>query len=509
MEADEAAPGRFIAGKYRVERALGQGGMAEVVVALHVKLNERVAVKILSQAARQSADAVRRFEREARLAARIRNEHVVRVLDVGNLDSGAPYLVMEFLEGEDLASWLRRCGRASAEQAVDFVLQTCVALADAHALGVIHRDLKPANLFCVRRSDGKLVIKVLDFGISKVLPADSNLDGSDVGVTKTSALLGTPLYMSPEQAQSAKHVDVRTDIWSLGVVLFELLTGAPPFPGESFGDVVFKIASEQTPSLEAVRQSTPRGLDAVVRRCLEKRREDRFANVEELALALAPFAPKHGAIWVEQVCGIFAAQRASGSHPAVDARGQAAAPVTAWSGLELVIRQVRQRKAAVATLVGLSLVGAGASALILSRTSSESLTRDVAAPTLRGEISAASADAAQADVRAQPPRGATAEPSAVPTAVDATPADPVASSQIPRPSAQRGSAAPQPFAKPRAGAAASGVSALTPQLKANVASAGASAKAAATRADPCQPPYFIDDQGRKHFNRNCYANGAH
>src|SRR5580693_7216018 len=167
---------------------------------------------------------VARFEREARTAVKIKSEHVARVIDVGQLESGSPYMVMEYLEGEDLQGWLEKQGRLPIERAVDFLLQACEAIAEAHAMGIVHRDLKPANLFCIRRPDGTLSIKVLDFGISKAA-------GASMGMTSTQAVMGSPLYMSPEQMGSSKGVDARSDIWALGVILFELVTGRVPFDG--------------------------------------------------------------------------------------------------------------------------------------------------------------------------------------------------------------------------------------------------------------------------------------
>ena len=241
-------PGDILAGKYRVERVLGIGGMGAVVAAHHLQLGERVALKFLLPEALTSAEAVGRFVREARAAVRIKSDYVARVIDVGRLENSAPYMVMEYLEGTDLAGWLRRWGPLPAEQAVEFVLQACVAIADAHGLGIVHRDLKPANLFCTRRSDGQLVVKVLDFGISKLTDGAPSEPGA-MAATRTSAVMGSPLYMSPEQFRSAKTVDARTDIWSLGVILFELLGGVVPFQGEGFGELAVKIATQDAPSL--------------------------------------------------------------------------------------------------------------------------------------------------------------------------------------------------------------------------------------------------------------------
>jgi serine/threonine protein kinase len=216
MEHDGASdpgvkPGEILAGKYQVERVLGVGGMGVVVAAHHIQLDEKVALKFLLPDALKNTEALARFEREARAAVKIKSEHIARVIDVGKLDSGSPYMVMEYLEGGDLSGMLSKTGKLPVEQAVDFVLQASEAIAEAHALGIVHRDLKPANLFCIRRRDGQLAIKVLDFGISKVTKTGSMPDS--MSMTKTTAVIGSPVYMSPEQMQSSKGVDLRTDVW--------------------------------------------------------------------------------------------------------------------------------------------------------------------------------------------------------------------------------------------------------------------------------------------------------
>ena len=231
--------GDVLAGKYRVERVLGVGGMGVVVVAHHLQLDEKVALKFLLAEALGDSEAVIRFVREARAAVKIKSEHVARLIDVGQLENGSPYMVMEYLKGGDLAAWLQERGTMPLEQAVEFVLQACEAIAEAHALGIVHRDLKPANLFCIRRADSRLSIKVLDFGISKIVRKTGDLH-PDVSMTRTNAVLGSPAYMSPEQMQASKHVDARTDIWSLGVILFELLSGRIPFEGEAVTELAIK-----------------------------------------------------------------------------------------------------------------------------------------------------------------------------------------------------------------------------------------------------------------------------
>ena len=230
-------PGDVLAGKYRVERVLGSGGMGVVVAAMHLTLQERVALKFLLPEGAKKEETVTRFLREARAAAKIKSEHVARVSDVGTLESGAPYLVMEYLDGSDLSALLRRDGPLPPRDAVEYVLQACEALAEAHAVGIVHRDLKPANLFLARHAGGAPRIKVLDFGISKLTARDPSMPPDDPSMTRTRAWLGSPLYMSPEQMRSARDVDTRTDIWALGVILYELLSGKPPFDGETFPEL--------------------------------------------------------------------------------------------------------------------------------------------------------------------------------------------------------------------------------------------------------------------------------
>ena len=302
-------PGEVLLGKYRVDRVLGAGGIGIIVAAHHLQLDERVAIKFLLPDALQSPDVVARFAQEARAAVKIKSEHVVRVIDVGTLPTGSPYMVMEYLEGADLSAILTRRGPLPVEEVVALVLQACEALAEAHALGIVHRDLKPANLFSIARADGSSSVKVLDFGISKVTSP-----GADMGMTKTSAIVGSPLYMSPEQMRSAKSVDARTDIWSLGAIMYELLSGRPPFTGESLPELCVNIMNEMPAPLSSLRPDAPRRLDGVILRCLEKDRQNRYGNIAELAVALAEFAPRQAKSSVERVAKVIHAAGISSSN---------------------------------------------------------------------------------------------------------------------------------------------------------------------------------------------------
>ena len=277
--------GDVIADKYEVTKVVGMGGMGIVVAARHRELDKLVALKFMHEEVARNEHAIDRFLREARAAARLQNEHVGRVLDVGRMHDGVPYIVMEYLEGHDLAAVLEQHGALDVSNAIAYVLQTCEAMAEAHAQGIIHRDLKPQNLFVTVRPDGRPLLKVLDFGISKALFAQA--------ATATHATMGSPAYMSPEQMKSAKSVDARADVWSLGVILYQLLSNTLPWHGDTITETMLKVLSDPLPPLSTVRPGLPVALVATVERCLEKDRDLRFASVTELARALEPFAQEH------------------------------------------------------------------------------------------------------------------------------------------------------------------------------------------------------------------------
>jgi eukaryotic-like serine/threonine-protein kinase len=290
--------GDIIAEKYRVERVLGIGGMGIVVAVTHLQLGEPYAIKCLLPGGAADPEIVERFMREARAAVRIKSEHIARVSDVGQLESGAPYILMEYLTGEDLSDLLKRQGPLSVRDAVEYVLQACTGIAEAHALGIVHRDLKPSNLFLTKRLDGASLVKVLDFGISKAVG-----DGTphNPSLTQTASVFGSPAYMSPEQIRSAKNVDYRTDVWALGVILFELLTAQTPFTAETSGGLLSAIAADEPHHLRDVRPDAGDELDAIVRRCLEKKVQNRFQSVSELASALEPFRASNSLVSVGRI----------------------------------------------------------------------------------------------------------------------------------------------------------------------------------------------------------------
>jgi len=279
IRAPDFAPGSILGGKYLIEDVIAEGGLGVLLRARHVDLDQPVAVKHLKPDTVTRPDVVERFLREARLAAKIKNEHAVKVQDVGAAESGVPYMVMELLEGRDLQQIVTEAP-LPVDTAIDYVLQACEALAEAHAIGIVHRDLKPGNLFLARRPGNTSVLKVVDFGISKMTAKDT---GSMERVTHINERVGTPVYMSPEQLQAEPDVDARSDIWSLGVVLYELVSGKLPFDGPDLPQICVAILMKPYLPLSAVLADATPELEAIVARCLQRDRAARYQNVAELA----------------------------------------------------------------------------------------------------------------------------------------------------------------------------------------------------------------------------------
>ena len=285
MPPDQVVPmpsiGQDVGGKYRLERVIGEGGMASVFEAWHQRLGQKVAIKVLAPEFARDRELVERFEREARAVWKLRTPHVARVIDVDATLDGLPYIVMEYLEGRDLEAELAARGTIPAQEAVDYMLQACAAMNEAHAMGIVHRDLKPANLFLANEGNDRIV-KVLDFGISKVVGAATRL-------TAAGAVMGTVMYMSPEQIRAAADVDIRADIWSMGVILFELVAGRPPWTGAS-PQIAAAIVGQDPPDVRTLA-SVPDGVANAIARALSRDRTQRFPGVRELAFALTPYAP--------------------------------------------------------------------------------------------------------------------------------------------------------------------------------------------------------------------------
>jgi serine/threonine-protein kinase len=408
--SSEVHEGQILAGKFRIERVLGQGGMGVVVAATHLQLEERVALKFLLPDALSNPEAVERFAREARAAVKIKSEHVARVSDVGTLESGSPYMVMEYLEGQDLAGFVHANGAMAVPLAIEFVLQACEAIGEAHALGIVHRDLKPANLFVTRRVDGSPCVKVLDFGISKLTAPGG---GPDLGMTKTSTVMGSPLYMSPEQMSSTRNVDMRTDIWALGVILYEILTGHVPFEAETMPQLCGMILQDPPRPLRDLRPDLPDVLQAVIFRCLEKSRDRRFANVADLAAALAPLGAPSAQRSAERISRVLGAA----GIPSTQSRGAIApsAPETNTASNWGASQAAKKSRAPlfIALLAGLLVLGGVLVLVTRKHASTESAAEPVSAPLPVAPTRAAPAVA----TLTAPPAQAEPLPSATATAI--------------------------------------------------------------------------------------------
>jgi serine/threonine-protein kinase len=447
-------PGDIVGGKYRVERVLGAGGMGVVVAATHIDLSELRAIKLLTAAARRQSGAVERFLREARASVRLKSEHVVRVHDVARFDSGDPYVVMEYLEGHDLAEEIER-RVLPIDQAIDLVLQALEAIAEAHALGIVHRDLKPANLFITRDARGEPFVKILDFGISKLTGDAARGEGHDL--TRTSTILGTPYYMSPEQMRSSKDVDSRADVWSIGVILYQLLTGTLPFNGTSLTELCMKVAQDTPATPGSLRAGVPDDLSAAIMRCLQKDCEARFADVAQLAAALAPHGGPHADAAAKRVadargvCLIAPAEPSDDERPTRVAVSDPARPTTeaSWQQGSIVLPMQGSRRVAIGVGVALACVAAAAIALwprarnedaraaasasappsnapVAASATGASLSpsaASAAAPTAVSAVAATATSGASSDASAPP----TANPVGAPAAKPRAPIDPFGS----------------------------------------------------------------------------------
>ncbi len=460
-------PGTILAGKYRVDGILGKGGMGVVVAATHLALEQRVALKFLLPAALESEEATERFAREARAAVRLRSEHVARVLDVGNLENGSPYMVMELLDGQDLADRIATKELIPVAQAVDYVLQAGEAVAEAHALGIVHRDLKPRNLFLTQSVHGHPLVKVLDFGISKTING-----GQELSLTRTSAIMGSPNYMSPEQLGRPRDVDGRSDVWSLGVILYELIAGRIPFRASTLTELCARVFQEEPERLDVERPEVPAALADVVHRCLAKKVEERFASVSEMARALAPFTLDPGIVErIERVAAavpVPSAPRVSrASISTFTPMPSTAATSVSWSGAvdsgersfqelesSAPVPRPRARLFPLVAAVGAVVVAIGAAAVTVSLTSHGAGGAAPAAGSSGGTGSAVGSSSAPLaanapdagalplalDTSAPSPSSASASPTAAqaaqaaaPSAASAAPASSIASARPLRP----------------------------------------------------------------------------
>jgi serine/threonine-protein kinase len=383
------------------------------------------------------------------------------VFDVGTMDNGAPYMVMEYLEGDDLASVITKRGSLPVQEAVDYLLQACEALAEAHNAGVVHRDLKPANLFCARQPNGTSIIKVLDFGISKI----TGPVGGQLNPKNTTAIMGSPFYMSPEQMASTQGVDARTDIWGLGVILYELVTGKPPFDGNGLPEIVMRVATEPPPSLRSSRPDLPAAFEIIILRCLEKDRNNRYKNVGDLAVDLGAFGSSRGRVSMENILRTLQISKPdallpSTQEPSAAREGSRTIEPLGQTQTALPMKGVSGRAVLFGVAIGLLLlIGAIGFRSLLSSS------RPQPAPV------------------AQPSMTAAPVPVAVP---------PVAAEPLPAVSA------------PAASSAESRGTAATSPAESGKKAVPAAARPAPKPKANCDPNFYLDAQGEKHFKPECF-----
>jgi serine/threonine protein kinase len=407
-EAPPSRVGEILAEKYRITRYVGAGGMGTVYEAQHLVVGRRFAVKYLHAELARAEETLERFRREARAAGALESENIVSIVDFGIAPDGIPYIVMEFLAGEDLASLLAREGPLPVGRAVNIGIQACRGLDAAHAAGIVHRDLKPENLFICRRGDGADLIKILDFGIAKLAP--TGVAGPVTSVTRSGASLGTPFYMPPEQARGAKDIDHRADIYALGVILFEALAGKKPHPGESYNEILYHILTQPALSLATLRPQFPADLVETIQRALAFQPHDRPRSAVELAQALS----RHAGRQVTPIRSQFELRTTRTTAPSL-----AQDPGDSFATTSLS----RGRRHLPLLAVGLGLAGAAAWLLLGQQGASPPApaardTRDAAAnvaPPPRPALAPPDAGPADARKDSRPASTATAKPAATPT----------------------------------------------------------------------------------------------
>jgi eukaryotic-like serine/threonine-protein kinase len=441
------SPGDLLDNKYRIVRLIGEGGMGAVYEGENARIHRRVAIKVLHSEVAENADAVARFEREAQAAGRIGSEHIVEVLDLGSLPSGARYLVMEFMDGDSLSHRIKERGRLTAQEVFPIARQLLEALAAAHGAGIVHRDLKPDNVYLLTsRRGSKDFVKLLDFGISKFADMTTGLS-----MTRTGVVMGTPYYMAPEQAKGSRELDQRVDLYAVGVVLYEALTGKVPFEAETFNELLFKIVLETPRPIEEVTPGVDPNLCAIVRRAMAREPAERFQTAGEFRAALDQWAAGAGASLPD----------ASGRHSQLSLSQRASAPnlgltpgnwTEAPEGID-ALRPNRKRLYLATLAIVVTVFGAGGFLLIGGRRdNAEALA--LAAAASASAAAAASASAAAAARPSEPatpfpsPTSETAPPLELVPSASSSPALPPKPLAVTRPSGPRRAPA-QPAVKPR------------------------------------------------------------
>jgi eukaryotic-like serine/threonine-protein kinase len=472
--------GHIIDGKYRLDRLIGTGGMGAVYEGENLLIRRRVAIKILHAASNGNVDAIRRFEREAQAAGEIGNDHILEVLDIGSLPNGDRYMIMEYLDGETLAARIERHGRLTPAQIAPIARQFLTALASAHAAGIIHRDLKPENIFILRAKAGRVdFVKLIDFGISKFTRPFGE---GEHRMTRADAVLGTPCYMSPEQARGARETDVRSDIYSCGVILYEAVTGKLPFEGESFNDLMFKIALSDAPSPLTHVPSLDPDFAWLINHAIARDPEARFATAQQFAEALDEWMRKNSLTetlalphpsdaFPPRASVVVAAAKSArtmapdGDAPHLRKTGTDESWAHSQGDTTASARRKRVPRIAAASLVGLLAVGFGIALMVRADPAPPSIAHAAAGTT--GEASAATAKGADTPALLAPesPDKASADPAAPAASIgsaapDATPSASSATTKHDQPPKSVAVAhSPQPTQpsvdKPRAKAAAS------------------------------------------------------